>query len=127
MSECEKIFPTRLKVARNGKSQKEIAKSLGVPQQTFANWEACRSQPNFKMLLKIATQLQVSLDWLLGLTDSRDGGGAATATNGSAAATGNARATVSTACASRDAEVSRLLTLIESQQRVIETLSKRSS
>ena len=123
MKKIMKKFALRLRELRGGLSQKEMAEKLGIPQQTYAGWELGNRQPKLEMLEEISLQFAVSADWLLGLTDTRSGGSPATATNGSAAATGHARATVTNHPPPPDP--TRLLSIIESQQRVIETLSQK--
>lgn len=58
----------------------------------------------------------VTTDWLLGITDSRGAGVAVTATDHSIAASNST-------VRSDSAETARLLSIIESQQRVIERLA----
>lgn len=50
-------------------SQAQLAKLLGVVQHTVSNWENKVRQPDFDMLMKIATALDVSTDYLLGLSE----------------------------------------------------------
>lgn len=50
-------------------SQVELARSLGVSKQSVSNWENDNIQPSVEMLIKIALKLNVSTDFLLGLSD----------------------------------------------------------
>lgn len=103
------LFPARLKELRGAISQKEMAKILDIPQQTYAGWELGNRQPKLEKLMAIALQFAVSTDWLLGLEDSSSRR-TVTAVGGSAAAANGSTATVSTA---PSAEVDRLLGIIE--------------
>jgi hypothetical protein len=98
----------------------KFAKNCGIPQQTFDNYIHGRT-PNADNIVKICSTNGVSADWLLGLSDSRNPGTSVTASGGSAAASHNSTATVTGGTTS--AELSRLLGIIESQQRVIESLA----
>ena len=48
-------------------SQEDFAKTLGIPQQTYGNYESGRSFPKEEVLRKIGVTLGVSLDYLLGV------------------------------------------------------------
>lgn len=65
------MFSTRLRELRLEKmySQKALAAILGVSKQNISDWENKKSETNFEMLIKIAKALDVSSDYLLGLTD----------------------------------------------------------
>ena len=101
-----------LKRIRGRESQVAFSRRIGVAQTTYSNWEIGRSEPPLGVLAGIAKEFGVSVDWLLGLTDSRTGGGVATPPRPAMQAP------------SRDAEVARLWALVESQQRTIEALAK---
>lgn len=58
----------KIRQARN-MSQVELARSLGVSKQSVSNWENDNIQPSVEMLIKIALKLNVSTDFLLGLSD----------------------------------------------------------
>lgn len=111
-----KIHETRLaealKQIRGSIPQTAFSRNLGIPQQTYSRYESGVSEPSLGMLCKIARHFGVSTDWLLGLTDSRTGGGVATPP----------RTVVQTP--PRDEQVARLWALVESQQRTIEALAK---
>ncbi|WP_242362686.1 helix-turn-helix domain-containing protein [Limosilactobacillus antri] len=61
-------FNTRLTDLRENKgwSKTYVAKAVGLKSmQTYANWEYGRTEPDFKMLTKIAKLFDVSTDYLL--------------------------------------------------------------
>lgn len=62
------MFSDRLRAARNhaGLSQKELALRLYISQQAYARYEAGSSSPNPDTLSKIADELNVPVDFLLG-------------------------------------------------------------
>lgn len=64
-----------LKGLRGVRSQSQIARELGVPQQTYANWENGSRQPKLDDLRKIALHFEVSADFLLGLPQRLPRGG----------------------------------------------------
>lgn len=64
----------RLKELRDqiGKLQKEIAQDLNLSVQVYCNYEKGQREPSFDTLIKIAQYFDVSVDYLLGLTDIRE-------------------------------------------------------
>jgi len=62
----------RLKEVRtkNGYSQQLIADYLSVARSTVAMWETENSEPDIETLKKLASYYQVSVDYLLGASDS---------------------------------------------------------
>ncbi len=78
----------RLKGLRGAVSQSQMASSLGVPQQTYANWELGIRQPKLDDLGALSLQLGVTSDYLLGLSDSPTGHGSNSATNSPGAVVG---------------------------------------
>ena len=52
--------------------QEELAEYLGVSIQAVSKWERCISLPDISMLSDLARLLEVSADWLLGLSVCRD-------------------------------------------------------
>ena len=111
----ETRLPEALKQIRGSVSQIAFSRNLGIPQQTYSRYESGESEPSLGMLCKFAKHFGVSVDWMLGLTDSR-GGVSLAATNHSVAANNST-------VGADSKEVSRLLGIIESQQRVIEKLA----
>jgi MerR family transcriptional regulator, light-induced transcriptional regulator len=66
-------FASRLKVLRKEKGirQVDLAKEMGVAQTTIANYEQHSRFPDENALRNIANYFEVSLDYLLGQSDSR--------------------------------------------------------
>ncbi len=52
----------------NGYSQKEFATIIGVPSNTYNQWETGKRQPDYETLSKIADFYDVTVDYLLGRT-----------------------------------------------------------
>ena len=61
-----RIFELR---KERGLSQREAAKSFGVSQGTFNNWENSNTQPSIEQLISIARFFEVSVDYLIGNAD----------------------------------------------------------
>lgn len=63
----------RLKDLRKNKGlyQKDVASYLGIERTTYVKWETGKSQPDPLMLKKLATFFNVSVDYILGLTDTK--------------------------------------------------------
>ena len=49
------------------KTKKEVADALGMPYNTYSNYESNLREPNSAVLIKIADFYNVSIDYLLGL------------------------------------------------------------
>lgn len=116
MKKNETRLPERLKALRENTSQAKIASLFGVKQPTYSSWELGRKEPSLGIVCDIAKHYGVTTDYLLGVTDSRGPGIAVTATDHSIAASNST-------VRSDSAETARLLSIIESQQRVIERLA----
>lgn len=69
----EKNFATQIKVLRKslGMNQKEFAAKLGIRQSTLSSYENEAISPSTDMLITIAKEFNVSVDWLCGLTKSK--------------------------------------------------------
>ncbi len=67
-------FDKRLKELRleQGKTQKEIAEMLRIPQRTYSNYEQGKAEPDLKLLSSIADLYETSTDFLLGRDFIRD-------------------------------------------------------
>lgn len=67
------MFGTRLKTLREsiGLTQNDLAIRLNVVRTTITAYENSTNQPDFDMLLNIATVFNVSLDYLLGRTNQK--------------------------------------------------------
>lgn len=65
------LLPTRLKSARAAKgwSQRELGQRLGMCQARLSKIETGDGQPYGGQLYELARALDVTSDWLLGLSD----------------------------------------------------------
>lgn len=65
------ILAKRLKELRieNNYSQKEIADMIGIAQVTYSHYELGRRSVSIQNLVKIAQIYNVSVDYMLGLSD----------------------------------------------------------
>ena len=68
------MFEARLKQLREqkGLSQYTFAKMLGLSQSAVGNWEAGKRIPDAEMLCIIANYFGVSVDYLLGRSDTKN-------------------------------------------------------
>ncbi len=64
-------FAERLRETRTelGLSRKELAEKCGTLERNLSYWELGQRECDFDMLIKLATALDVSCDFLLGKTD----------------------------------------------------------
>ena len=64
-------YNMRLKELReaNAKTQIEIANFLDIKQNTYSQYETCQRQIPINLLIKLAEFYNVSIDYILGLTD----------------------------------------------------------
>jgi transcriptional regulator with XRE-family HTH domain len=71
MQDVTNLLPKRLIELRKRKklTQLEIAKKLGIARTTYSGYENGSREPDLKILQKVATFYDVSLDYLIGLTD----------------------------------------------------------
>lgn len=53
-----------------GLTRKALAEKAGMERQAVQNWELRLSEPRLESAMLIAKALGVSLDWMVGLTDS---------------------------------------------------------
>ena len=65
-----KKFRDRIEELRSDKTQRAVAKEIGVPLNTYTNWTRGIRMPSIENIVNICVQLGVSADWLLGVTDS---------------------------------------------------------
>lgn len=72
MQKIFKIFLGRLASLRGKDSVSAFARRIGIPQQTMDRYLHGRV-PSLEIFVRIATQVGVSSDWLLGFTDVRTG------------------------------------------------------
>lgn len=87
-------FCENLRQLRGNQSQSAFAKSIGLKQQRYANYESGLREPDLTTLRCICLGTGVSSDWLLGLPER--GGSAAVTANGTHAIAAGAHATVTT-------------------------------
>ena len=66
-----KIVAERIRLLRNEKNigQNELSKRLGVSNASISYWENAKQEPSASALYKLATYFDVSVDYLLGITD----------------------------------------------------------
>ncbi len=71
MNNPSEIFKERLKAARELRklNQTELAQRAGFPPSMIAHFEGGGRKPSFDNLKKLAAELQVTTDYLLGRTD----------------------------------------------------------
>lgn len=62
-------FVDRLKELQGSYTQKEYAKRLQIPLNTYTNWLLRSNRPTIDAIISIAKLEGVSCDWLLGLSD----------------------------------------------------------
>ena len=65
------IFCKRIKELRieNHFTQKQLAERLNTTNSAVCDWEKGRTEPDLQMLTDIAALFDVSVDYLLGLSD----------------------------------------------------------
>lgn len=70
--EFNEILQIRLRSKRKEKklSQEELAKRVNTTKATISNYENGYSTPPNEMLIKLANELDVTTDWLLGRTEA---------------------------------------------------------
>lgn len=61
-------FRDRLIELQGTRTQKEFAKHLEIPLNTYTNWLLHARRPTMDAIISICTTLGVSSDWLLGLS-----------------------------------------------------------
>lgn len=68
------MIGSRLKILREEREmgQQDLCKLLSIEQSTLANYENNRRTPKLEILIKIAKHLNVSTDYLLGLTNQKN-------------------------------------------------------
>ena len=59
----------RLLRAYNGLRQHEVAEALGIDRSTYTYYELGKTRPDYETLIQIASLYDVSIGFLLGLTD----------------------------------------------------------
>jgi transcriptional regulator with XRE-family HTH domain len=69
------MFSERLKIARiaKGLTQQVVADHLGIKKEAFQHYEYGKRKPPYENIIKLCRLLDVSADWLLGLSDAQGG------------------------------------------------------
>lgn len=70
----DKLLPKRLKEIRTEKekTQQEIANYLGITRPAYTAYESGNRQPDYETLQRLADFFNVTTDFLLGRTDTRN-------------------------------------------------------
>jgi transcriptional regulator with XRE-family HTH domain len=65
------LFAQRLKNARTSKqfTQKEVAEFLNIEETSYQHYEYGKREPSYKILVRLCNHLDVSSDYLLGLSN----------------------------------------------------------
>jgi transcriptional regulator with XRE-family HTH domain len=63
------MLGTRLKSLRGNRTQEEIAERLGITRALYSHYENKRSEPNIETLKNMSALYQVTVDYLIGLTN----------------------------------------------------------
>jgi len=65
------LLPERLKLLRHerGLTQQKLADELGLNSVTYLRYEKGQRQPSIELLITLATYFDVTLDYLVGLSD----------------------------------------------------------
>jgi len=73
------IFCERLKLSRiaRGLTQTDTANAIGIKLRNYQYYESGKREPNLEKLKGLSELLEVSADYLLGLTDEPEQGQAA--------------------------------------------------
>lgn len=67
------ILGSRLRELRGATSQCDFANKIGVKQTSYSSWERGIKDPAAQTVAQIASTFGVSADWLLGLSNNREG------------------------------------------------------
>lgn len=71
------ILAERLRELRGSLSQCDFARKIGVKQTSYSSWERGVKDPAAQTVAQISSTFGVSADWLLGLSDNREGSSSA--------------------------------------------------
>ena len=68
------MFSDRLKTARNDKNltQKAVAEYIGINLKAYQHYEYDVCKPPFENIIKLCQLLDISADYLLGLSDIKE-------------------------------------------------------
>jgi transcriptional regulator with XRE-family HTH domain len=74
METPKKTFGDRITELRRdqGKTQEDIADSVGVSRSSYSHYENDHVQPEFNTLIEIAKLYNVTSDYLLGMTENKE-------------------------------------------------------
>ena len=74
----KKIIAIRLKQLRQAyrMTQKQVAQILNFDRSTYAYYETATTSPDYETLMRLAKMYRVTTDYLLGLEDGPETGGA---------------------------------------------------
>lgn len=66
-------FPSRLRALRRERhlTQEELGEYIRYSDTAIRKWELGQARPNIEVAAELAEFFNVSLDWLVGLTDMR--------------------------------------------------------
>ena len=115
----------RVAELRGDMSVSAFSRKIGLNQKSVDQYVKGERKPSAEFIFAVCSKCDVSADWLLGLSDSRTGGVSVTASGGSVAAHHSTVSTTAPTSPATPPETDRLLGIIESQQRIIENLSKK--
>jgi transcriptional regulator with XRE-family HTH domain len=73
VEKLKSVFSERLKELIRGRPVTEFARRVGLQQSAIDNYIKKKRSPNAEAIITISSACCVSTDWLLGLTDSKDG------------------------------------------------------
>lgn len=67
------LFPQRLRKARQdaNKTQKDMSIALNIARESYNAYETGKAKPTFDNLMKIQMELNISLDYLVGLKEDK--------------------------------------------------------
>ena len=69
----ETSIGTRLRELRGPQSQTTFSRKIGIKQTTYCAWESDRKIPAANAIGKVCSTLGVSSDWLLGISQEKNG------------------------------------------------------
>jgi len=71
MEDLQIKFTERLKElrAKKGISQRDIAKEIGISQNSYCLWEQGKTQPDLEKLIKLCQFFDVTVDYIVGYSD----------------------------------------------------------
>lgn len=72
MDDFRDVFPKRLMELFGDMTQDELSEHYHVSQTAVSRWKTGKNFPNADTLHQIATEHNVSIDWLLGFSDKRN-------------------------------------------------------